>query len=599
GSLTTEFFGPPLRQAAAGARGILVQLAAEFLGTSKDELAVKEGVVFDKKNPSKNVSYAALVQGKAIARRLDTKPPIKPISEHHISGKSTDRRDGREKVTGEAKYAGDIRLLGMLYARILRPSAHGAVLEDLDVSAARGVEGIRIVQDGDLIAVLHEHPDQAEKALRLIKARHKKPDTTPDNETIFDHLLKAPSEREVVAEAGDLEKGRTLSRKTFDLTYTNQYVAHAPMEPHTAVVDFRGEEATVWASTQTPFRAYEEAARALGIPSDKVRAVTPFVGGGFGGKTRNQQVTEAARLSKLTGRPVQVAWTRKEEFFYDTFRPAAVIKIESGLDETNRMVFWDYHNYFAGSRSSEIFYDIPHYKVFSYGGWGGGGGGSPHPFGVGAWRGPGSNTNVFAKESHVDIMAEAAGMDPLSFRLHNLKDQRMIRTLKAAADQFGKPFSKAPSGKGYGLAVTDYQGTYVAAAAEVEVDRSSGAIRVIRVVCAQDTGEVINPEGVRMQIEGCVNMGLGYCLTEEIRFRGGEVLDENFDTYEIPRFSWIPKIEPVLVDNPDLTPQGCGEPAITAMGALIANAVFDACGARLFTLPMTPARVKEALAASR
>jgi CO/xanthine dehydrogenase Mo-binding subunit len=304
---------------------------------------------------------------------------------------------------------------------------------------------------------------------------------------------------------------------------------------------------------------------------------------------------EAARLAKLSGKPVQVAWTRKEEFFYDTFRPAAVIAINSGLDNSNKIVYWEYHNYCAGSRSSEPFYAIPHQKVLSYGGWGGRSGSSPHPFGTGAWRGPGSNTNVFAMESHTDLMAAAAGMDPLRFRLHNLTDERMKRVLTAAAEKFGHPFAKAPSGKGYGIACTDYLGTYLTTMAEVEVNKTNGEIRVERLVCAQDTGEVINPEGVRMQIEGCLTMGLGYCLTEEIRFKNGAVLDENFDTYEIPRFSWLPKIETVLVDNPEMAPQGCGEPAITSMGAVIANAVYDAVGIRMYTLPMTPARIREEL----
>jgi CO/xanthine dehydrogenase Mo-binding subunit len=198
-------------------------------------------------------------------------------------------------------------------------------------------------------------------------------------------------------------------------------------------------------------------------------------------------------------------------------------------------------------------------------------------------------------ESHTDLMAAAAGMDPLRFRLHNLTDERMKRVLTAAAEKFGHPFAKAPSGKGYGIACTDYLGTYLTTMAEVEVNKTNGEIRVERLVCAQDTGEVINPEGVRMQIEGCLTMGLGYCLTEEIRFKNGAVLDENFDTYEIPRFSWLPKIETVLVDNPEMAPQGCGEPAITSMGAVIANAVYDAVGIRMYTLPMTPARIREEL----
>jgi len=366
------------------------------------------------------------------------------------------------------------------------------------------------------------------------------------------------------------------------------------MEPHTAVVQIEDQKATVWASTQTPFRAQQEVARTLGFEPRQVHVMTPFVGGGFGGKTRNQQVIEAARLARLSRKPVQVAWTRKEEFFYDAFRPAAVIKVRSGLDRDFRMVYWDYDNYFAGSRSSKPFYDIPHRRVSARGGWMGDGS-QAHPFPVGAWRGPGSNTNVFAMESQIDVMAAAAHADPLTFRLSHLKDKRMRNVLNAAAEKFGHRFAAAPSRRGLGIACTDYQGTYVATMAQVKVDESSGAVRVQRVVCAQDTGEVINPEGVRLQIEGCVTMGMGYVLREEIRFRGGKILDENFDTYELPRFSWLPKIETVLVDNSDIPPQGCGEPAITPMGAVIANAVYDAVGVRVYELPMTPARIKRAI----
>jgi CO/xanthine dehydrogenase Mo-binding subunit len=198
-------------------------------------------------------------------------------------------------------------------------------------------------------------------------------------------------------------------------------------------------------------------------------------------------------------------------------------------------------------------------------------------------------------ESQVDIMAEGAGMDPLAFRLHNLTNARMRKVLEAAADTFGRRWEKAPSGGGFGVACTDYHSTYVATIAEVAVNRETGHVQVKRVVCAQDTGEVINPEGVRLQVEGCVTMGLGYALAEEVRFRGGDVLDRNFDTYRIPRFSWLPVIEVVLVDNHDLPPTGCGEPAITTMGAVLANAVHDAIGARLFELPMTPQRITAAM----
>jgi CO/xanthine dehydrogenase Mo-binding subunit len=317
------------------------------------------------------------------------------------------------------------------------------------------------------------------------------------------------------------------------------------------------------------------------------------VGGGFGGKTRNQQAVEAVKLAKLSGRPVQVAWTRAEEFFYDTFRPAAVVKIKAGLNGSGLVTLWDYGVYFAGERGSQHFYDIPHHRTMSFGGGWRGTPGS-HPFGTGAWRAPGNNTNTFARESHINILALKAGIDPLEFRLKNLKDKRMIRVLKAAAKKFGWKPAQATSGRGYGIASGIDSGTYVAHMAEVEVDRKSGHVQVNRVVCAQDMGLSVNPAGAKIQIEGCITMGLGYALKEDIHFKGGEIFDLNFDTYEIPRFSWTPKIETVVIDDREAAPQGGGEPAIISMGAVIANAIYDAIGARVFQMPMTPERIKAA-----
>jgi len=596
GSRSTKYFGPPLRQAAAEARGVLVRLASSRLGTAEEGLATKDGAVYALETPSKKVSYADLVGGRRIEVRLENKPPIKAIAKHTVSGRPTPRSDARAKVTGEAKFAGDIRYPGLLYAAILRPPAHGAKLKSADTSAAERFAGARVLRDGDLIAVLHEKPDLAAEALTLVRAEFEPSPSKLDNETIFAHLKEVPANSDVVVESGTLDEGAKLAVKNVERSYFAHYVAHAPSEPHTAVVRIEGDKAEVWASTQSPFRARQEVANTLDLPVENVRVTPPFVGCGFGRKHQGEQIVEAARLAKLGGRPVQVAWTRQEEFFNDTFRPAATYDIRSGLDASNKIVLWDYKNYQAGSRSSQPVYDIPHKRVLSFGGGFGGGGVAVHPFGTGAWRGPGSNTNIFATECHIDIMAQEAGMDPLAFRLANLADARMKKVVAAAAGQFGRTFARAPSGRGYGIAITDYLGSYVAAMAEVEVDRARGAVRVLRVVCAQDMGECINPDGARMQIEGCVTMGLGYCLTEEIRFKDGRVLTENYDSYEVPRFSWLPRIEVVLVDNPDLAPQGCGEPAVTVMGAVIANAIHDAIGVRLFTLPMTPARIRAALA---
>ena len=464
----------------------------------------------------------------------------------------------------------------------------------VDTAPAKALAGVQVIQDGDLVAVLHELPDVAEAALEKIKAEFEVPEPSVDDKTIFDHLLKAAPQGKVAAEDGDLAEGRKLAAKTFEQTYLNSYVAHAAMETHTALAKVEGEKATIWASTQNPFGAQREIAEAIGLPPQKVRVISPFVGGGFGGKTRNTQAVEAARLSKAVGKPVQVAWSRAEEFFYDTFRPAAIVKISSGIDGSGKMVFWDYDVLYAGERGAKQFYTVPNHRTTTRPpGWQGPPG--SHPFATGAWRAPGNNTNTFARESQIDIMAAAAGMDPVEFRLKNLSDPRMIRVLKAAAERFGWAPVKSPSKRGYGVACGTDAGTYVATMVEAEVDAKKGTVQVKRVVCAQDMGLVVNPEGAKIQVEGATTMGLGYALTEEVHFKDGKVLDANFDTYELPRFSWVPKIETVLIEAKDSPPQGGGEPAIIVMGAVIANAVYDATGARLFQLPMNPERVQAAM----
>ncbi len=592
GSMTTRMFGPALQAAAAEAKAVLLELAAEALKIPQAQLTAKEGVIFDKENPERRMTYGQLAKGKNIERHIEGKPPLKDPSQFTIIGKPELHRDGRAKVTGAAHYAGDVRLPEMLYAKILRPPAHDATLKSVDTAPAKKISGVQVVQDNDLIAVLHELPDVAEDALDKIKAAFDVPEARLDDKNIFDHLLGVAPPANVLTSGGNLDEGRKLAAKTIETTYLDGYVAHAAMETHTALAQIEGDKATVWASTQNPFGAQGEIARALGFPTKNVRVITPFVGGGFGGKTYNQQAVEAARLAKITGKPVQVMWSREEEFFYDTFQPAAIVKITSGVDATGKMVFWDYDVYYAGDRGAQQFYTVPNHRTSGHGrGWQG----AEHPFHTGAWRAPGNNTNTFARESQIDQMAAAAGIDPVKFRLDNLSDAKMIRVLKTAAEAFGWTPAQAPSKRGYGVACGIDAGTYVAAIAEVAVDAKTGAVQVKRVACAQDMGLVVNPEGAKIQMEGCITMGMGYALTEEIHFKGRKVLDTNFDTYEIPRFAWVPKIETVILDAKDQPPQGGGEPAIVLMGAVIANAIHDATGARLCQLPMTRERVKAAL----
>jgi nicotinate dehydrogenase subunit B len=592
GSMTTRFFGPPFRAAAAEARAVLVEMAAEKLAVPKEQLDVADGVVFQKGNESKKVSYAELAAGEPIARRLQGKATLKTPDQFKVMGKPRWHVDAEEKVTGKALYAGDIRLPGMAYTAILRPPSHASKLVSADTSAAESMEGVKVIRDGDMVAILHPTPDGAEKALRAVKAEWDTPEPQMDDKTIFDYLLKNAGGPRVVAEGGDLDAGRKASETTVETTYLNSYVAHAPIEPHAAIVNVEGEKATVWASSQTPFSLPREVAAAAGLDEANAHAISPFVGGGFGGKSRNQQAGEAARLSKLAGRPVQVAWTRQEEFFYDTFRPAAIVKISSGIDKSGSLAFWDYGVYYAGERGAPQFYNIPNHRTASYDAERGKPG---HPFGTGAWRAPANNTNTFARESQIDAMAAKAGMDPVEFRLKNLTDERMISVLKAAAKEFGWTPAKTPSGRGYGVACGIDAGTYVATMCEAAVDKATGHVQVKRVVAAQDMGVCVNPEGAMIQMEGCVTMGLGYALGEEIHFQGGQIEDVNFGTYPITRFSWVPDIKTVLVKNDGLDPQGGGEPAIIVMGAVVANAIFDATGARLLQLPMTEERVRKSI----
>ncbi len=596
GSMTTRFFGPPFRAAAAEAKAVLVLLASDALGAPADQLVACDGAVHVRGDESRRVTYGALTQGRRIERHLEVKPDLKDVASFRIVGQSKLRRDSRDKVTGRAKYTGDIRVPGMLYAKVLRPPVHGATLKSVDTARARATAGVRVIEERDLVAVLHATPDGAEEALGLLKPKWERPaPSSLTEDTIHDHLDATLKDSKVVDSGGDLASGRSAAARVIETTFLDGYVAHACMETHAALAQIEGDKATLWVSTQNPFGARDQVARALGFPNEKVRVITPFVGGGFGGKTSNTQAAEAARLARAAGVPVQVMRSREEEFFLDTYRPAARIKIAGGVDDQGRMTFWDYEVLAAGERGAQQFYSVPHHRTVARpGGWTGPDG--SHPFATGAWRAPGNNTNTFARESQVDILAAAAGMDPVEFRLRNMTDPRMLRTLKAAADAWGWTAAKAPSRRGLGVACGVDAGTYVAAIAEVEVDRPTGGVQVKRVLVAQDMGVVVNPQGALIQLEGCVIMGLGYALTEELHFKGGDILNTNFNGYAIPRFSAAPKIEAVFLDHNDLPPQGGGEPAVILMGGLLANAIHDATGARLLRLPMTPARVKAALA---
>ncbi|MCU4174847.1 molybdopterin cofactor-binding domain-containing protein [Carboxylicivirga sp. N1Y90] len=588
GSLTTRFFDPLLRAAAAEAKVELILLAAKELKVDADKLQTKDGFVVVKSDSKKRISYSDLTKGKKIVKTVSTAPVLKKPSEFRTIGKPIISTDAINKVTGKAKYSADIQLPGMLYASIKRPPAHGATIKTINTIRANEYEGATVIHEGELVAVLHENPLIAEEAAVKIKAEYDIPESKADDKTIFEHVLKTAGFWKNTEEKGDADKAFESAQFKFDRSYYDGYKAHASIETHTATATFEGDKLVMWVSTQTPFGTRKDVAETLKMPIEKVHIKQIFIGGGFGGKIYNQQAIECAQLAKLSGKPVQVAWTRREEFMYDMFRPAAVMKIKSGVNKEGKISAWNYSIYGAGPRGTQDFYNVADLKT---GIWGN----PDHPFGTGAWRAPGNNSTTFARESHIDIMANEIGMDPVEFRLKNIVDDQIKAAVNLACKTFGYKSAKTGKNRGCGMAIGLDAGTIVVLIAEVEVNPSNGKVTPLRMVCAQDMGQVVNPHGATVQTEGGLTMGLGYALWEDIEFNWGEVKTRNFDTYEITKFTTTPPIECVFTDDMETPPQGGGEPAIITVGGAIANAVFHASGARVNQMPITPERILNSL----
>jgi len=593
GSLSTRVFGQVMRGAAAKARAKLVEMAAGELSLDVDELETRDGIVRSRKDSSIQISYAHLTKGKKILETSSGEVPLKKASEFRIMGTSRLRVDSQEKVTGKAKYSGDIQLPGMMCARILRPPSLGAKLVSVDTSEAEAMEGVKVVRDEDFVAVLHPSQHVAGTAIEKVKAEWEEEAVDINQDTLFDHILEVATESRVLGSEGDLSQGQKAAVNDFNSVFMDPYLAHSTMENHTATALMEDGRMKVWASCQTPYPTRDEIAEEVGMDPKDVQLLPIFVGGGFGGKAYNPHAVEVARLVKLSGKPVQLVYTREEEFMYDRLRPAAVIKVNSGLDEAGQITYWDFSVHLGGGREAEHFYDIPHSRTRVLNAQRGT---LDHPFFTGAWRAPSVNTNTFARESQMDIMAAAAGVDPVEFRLKHLEQNpKMAKVVKTGAERFGWTPAPGPSGRGFGFAVGIDVNTDVVVFVEVEVDKSSGYVQVIRAVCCQDMGMVVNPQGAIIQAEGCMLMGLGYSLREEILFEGRKMLSRNYDSYAITQFNMTPELEVILIDSEDEAPHGGGEPAIVCMGAALANAVFDATGSRIYRLPLTPERVKKAM----
>jgi isoquinoline 1-oxidoreductase len=581
GSRTTPDMVPQLRKVAASAREALLDLAAESLKVDRASLSVVDGKIV-RAGGGDSVSFGQLTKGQKIAKEVSGDNPQSPAAAWKIEGTSVPKVDGRAFVTGGHKYASDLKLPGMLHGRVLRPPSFGAKLVSADLDKARAFAGAKVAKDGDFIAVAASDSFTASQAVAAIKAEWTE---TPQisNAELFDHLRKTagPGSGNTT---GSIEEGMAAAAQKVSASYTIAYIAHTPLEPRAAVAEWKDGKLTVWTGTQRPFGVRSDLAQNLGIPEDDVRVISPDTGSGYGGKHTGEAAIEAARLAKAAGAPVKIVWTREEEFTWAYARPAGVIDVTAGARDDGSLVAWEFHNYNSGGSAIGTPYEVPNTKIQFHS--------ANSPLKQGSYRGLAATANHFARESAMDELAVALKMDPLDFRLKNLKNERLRAVLEAAAGKFGWGKTKPSPNHGFGLSVGTEKGSYVGTCAEVLADRDSGMVKTLRVVAAFECGAVMNPDHLKNQAEGAIMMGIGGALFEAVEFANGKVTNPKFSKYRLPRFSDAPKIEVILLDRKDLPSAGAGETPIVGIAPAIHNAIFHATGLRLRSMPMAPQGLK-------
>jgi nicotinate dehydrogenase subunit B len=568
GSQTTPQMVPRLRRAAAAARDVLIGLAADEWKADRASIVCRDGKLV---HADRSLTYGQLTKGQKITKVIPDDIPLTPADRWTVAGQPTPRIDGKDFVTGKHKFPSDIKRPGLLHGKVLRPPAFGATL--------RSVSG-DVVHDGNFVGVTAESELAATRALAAIHAEWK---TTPQVSAseLFAELKQTAGRSDDRGRyvSGSMDDGMAAADKKLQQTYTVAYIAHAPLEPRAAVAEWNGDQLTVWTGTQRPFGVRSELAGAFGIPAEKVRVLVPDTGSGYGGKHTGETAIEAARLAKAAGQPVKVVWTREEEFTWAYFRPAGVIEVFSGAKTDGTLTAWEFHNYNSGAAAIRTPYDVPNQRIEFHP--------SRSPLRQGSYRALAATANHFARETHMDELARELRMDPLEFRRKNLNDARLAAVLDAAAKAFG--WSRRP--KGSGIAAGFDKGGYLATCAEVAV--TGGTVKIVRLAAAFECGAIINPDNLRNQIEGAIIMGLGGALREAIEFENGRILNPHFSAYPVPRFSDVPEIEIAVLDRKDLPSAGAGETPIVGVAPAIGNAIFDATGIRLRSLPLIPHGLKQ------
>jgi nicotinate dehydrogenase subunit B len=585
GSRTTPTMSPQLRKVAAAARNLLIGLAATQWQIDREGLVVIDGKVMDRET-KRSVEYAVLVKGQQFTETISAEDFFIPPTQWTVQGQSLHKADGRDFVTGKHRYPSDQTMPEMLHGKILRPTSYGATLVSIDMHEAEQIPAVTVVHDGTFVGVAAPSAEIASRAVKTIRAEWKTV-PQPSEKELFEYLKKnAVVEKNPavnISRDEAVEKALASADHRLHQTYTVSYIAHAPLEPRAALAQWSGDDLTVWTGTQRPFGVRSELAEAFRIPEERVRVLMPDTGSGYGGKHTGEAAIEAARLARAAKKPVKLVWTREEEFTWAYFRPAGVIDVSSGLRSDGTIAAWEFHNYNSGEAGIQTYYDVANQKIEFHP--------TRSPLRQGSYRALAATANHFARESCMDELAHLVNMDPLDFRLKNLKNERLRAVFEAAAKKFGWGRAKAAS-HGFGIGGGFEKGGNVATCAEVAVDRKAGEVKVVRVVTAFECGAIVNPDNLRNQIEGSNIMGLGGALFEAVEFENGRILNGRFSSYRVPRFSDVPMIETVLLDRKDIPSAGAGECPIVGLAPALGNAIFDATGVRIRSLPMVPNGLK-------
>jgi isoquinoline 1-oxidoreductase len=579
GSRTTPTMAPQLRNMAVAGRELLVEMAAQRWNTDASKLIAKSGRIATL-DGARSISYGELTGGENLVRSVAGDPPLTPAAEWKVAGTPVHKVNGRDFVTGKHLFPSDIVRPGMIFGAILRPQGYDAKSESIDTSAAEKMPGVKIVRDGDFTGVVAEDAYTAHQAVSAIKAKWNVPDQ-PSNQGLFEYLKANPEgESKPEHQSGSVANAFSAAGVKLESQYTIEYIAHTPLEPRAAVAEWNDGKLTVWTGTQRPFGVHEELMKALQLSPKQVRVIQPDMGSGYGGKHTGEAAIEAARLARAAGKPVKVVWSREEEFTWAYFRPAGLVEVKSAAHHDGTMVSWEFHNYNSGPAAIGTPYEVQNQLVQFHP--------CKSPLRQGSYRGLAATFNHFARESQMDEMAHALKVDPLEFRLKNITNPRLNAVLQASAEKFGWAKTKATSDLGFGIACGTDKGGYVATCAEVAIEPATKRVRILRVVQAWECGAIVNPDGLRNQVQGALVQGIGGALFERILFSNGRIENPRLSKYRVPRFSDTPRIEIVLLDRKDLPSAGAGETGIVGIAPAVGNAIFAASGTRLRHMPLTP-----------